>query len=229
MLQGWTVAPAARFLNLALPPSKGHADRRDVDVPFGAQRDIVGYTVLPGSAVLAQPFAKVPLPEGARVLSVLRAGTVVEPGDLDRLAPRDYVLVIADPEQILTLDRIFATARKDGGANAAAGDFAVDPHQSIDDFGRLYGIDIRPRDAGKTIAAALEAAFGGKPVAGDRLPYGPVELVVRSVSDDGEIEGVGLALEPEAERPTLARLIGPRPLARMRRAIRRLAGRRAGA
>lgn len=226
VLQGWTVAPAARFLNLALPPSKAQADRRDVDVPFGAHRDIVGYTVLPGSAVVNLAFDRLPLPEGARVLSVLRAGSVVEPAALDHLAPRDYVLVIADPEQIHALDRIFASRRRAGESVAAAGEFAVDARQSIDEFGRLYGIEIRPRDAGKSIGAVITAAFSGKPVAGDRMAYGPVELVVRDLDDAGAVIMVGLALEPEAERPTLSRLLGPRLHAALGRAGRRLAGRR---
>ncbi|PWR21758.1 potassium/proton antiporter [Zavarzinia compransoris] len=225
-LQGWTVAPAARFLNLALPPSKAHADRRDVDVPLGAQRDIVGYRVLPGSSVLDLPFARLVLPEGATVLTVLRAGTVVTAEALDRLAPKDYVLVIADPEQILTLDRIFASRRRHEGAVAAAGEFPVEADQAIDDFCRLYGIDLKPQDRGRTIAGVLAAAFGGQPVPGDRLAYGPVELVVRGLDDAGAVDSVGLALEPDADRPTIARLIGPRTAALVRRGVqgmRRLA------
>ncbi|MFZ2870352.1 potassium/proton antiporter [Zavarzinia sp.] len=225
MLQGWTVAPAARFLNLALPPSKAQAERRDVDVPLGAHRDIVGYTVLPGSSVLEKSFAALALPEGARVLTVLRAGAVVETAQVDRLSPRDYVLVIADPEQIHTLDRLFAPRR--GGGGVQAGEFTVDARQTIDDLGRLYGLEVRPQDVGKTIGAVLAAAFGGKPVAGDRLAYGPVELVVQGVDDEGAVDHVGLALEPEAERPTFGRLM-KRGRSRLRfvgRRIARLAGR----
>lgn len=232
MLQGWTVAPAAKFLNLALPPSQAQADRRDVDVPLGAQRDIVGYRVLPGSSVLDLPFARLILPEGATVLTVLRAGSVIPADRLERLAPKDYVLVIADPEQILTLDRIFASRRRHEGTVAAAGEFPVEADQSIDDFCRLYGIDLKPQDRGKTIAHVLGDAFGGQPVPGDRLAYGPVELVVRGLDDTGEIDSVGLALEPEAERPTLGRLVGPRAAALIRRGtagLRRLAIRRRGA
>jgi cell volume regulation protein A len=222
LLQGWTVAPAARFLNLALPPSKAQADRRDVDVPLGAHRDIVGYTVLPGSSVLDIPFSTLAMPEGARILSILRAGSVVELQGLDRLAPRDYVLVVADPEQIHALDRMFAPRRKDGGDLAAIGEFMVDARQPIDDLGRLYGIDIRPQDVGHSIATVMADAFSGKPVAGDRLPYGPVELVVRTLDDDDAIIGVGLELEPEADRPTLARLFGPRLWAALGNGGRRL-------
>lgn len=225
LLQGWTVAPAARFLNLALPPSKAQADRRDVDVPLGADRDIVGYTVLPGSSVMDTPFNRLSLPEGARILSILRAGAVVELDTLERLAPRDYVLVVADPEQIHTLDRLFAPRRKDSGSDLAAiGEFMVDGRQPIDDLGRLYGIEIRPQDIGKTIAAVMADAFSGKPVAGDRLPYGPVELVVRTLDDDDSITGVGLELEPEADRPTIARLLGPRLTATISNGWRRLVG-----
>lgn len=214
MLQGWTVAPAARFLNLALPPSKAQAERRDVDVPLGAQRDIVGYTVLPGSSALERPFSELALPEGARVLSILRAGTVVESASLERLAPRDYVLVIADPEQILTLDRLFAP--RPGAGSVQAGEFTLDGGQPIADLGRLYGLDIRPQDAGRSLGDVLALAFGGKPQAGDRMPYGPVELVVQAVDDEGAVESVALALEPEARRPTFARLAG-----RLRRSLRR--------
>ncbi|MFA5119569.1 potassium/proton antiporter [Zavarzinia sp.] len=224
MLQGWTVAPSARFLALALPPSETRAERRDVDVPLGADRDIVGYTVLPGSVVAAEAFAEIRFPEGVHVLSVLRAGAVVRPGDLDHLSPRDYVLLVADPERVHALDRLFASRRTDRGqALATIGEFLVDGQQAMDDLCRAYGLALRAQDQGRTIAAVVTAAFAGKPVEGDRMPYGPVELVVRALDERGAVTAVGLALEPEAERPSLAR--AARALRRLRGRLGRLAAR----
>ncbi len=224
MLQGWTVAPSARFLALALPPSEARAERRDVDVPLGADRDIVGYTVLPGSVVAAEAFAEIRFPEGVHILSVLRAGAVVRPGDLDHLLPRDYVLLVADPERVHALDRLFASRRTDRGqALATIGEFLVDGQQAMDDLCRAYGLELRPQDQGRTIAAVVTATFAGKPVEGDRMPYGPVELVVRALDEKGAVTAVGLALEPEAERPSLAR--AARALRRIRARLGRLAAR----
>lgn len=222
-LQGWTVAPVARFLNLALPPRAEAAARRDVDVPVGADRDIVGYTVLPGSVALTRNFGALTLPQGARILAILRQGTVLEGTAAERLQPRDYVLIVVDPEGIHELDRIFAPRRlrREPGL-AAIGEFMVDGGQKIADLGRLYGIDIAPKHAEMTIAQVIGREFSGHPVAGDRISYGPVELIVRTLDDHGAIAGVGLELESEAERPTLARLVGPRGMRLLGPALGRL-------
>ncbi len=211
-LQGWTVAPVARFLNLALPPRPEAAVRRDVDVPVGADRDIVGYTVMPGSIAVTRNMAELTLPPGARILAILRQGVVVEGGSTTPLQPRDYVLIVVDPEGIHALDRIFAPRPRRGrdAGLAAIGEFMVDGRQKIGDLGRLYGLEVKPEHAQMTIAQVIGAEFSGHPVVGDRITYGPVELVVRTQDDDGAIVGVGLELEPEADRPTLARLIGAR-------------------
>ena len=47
------------------------------------------------------------------------------------------------------------------------------------------------------IEELLVARLGGQPEYADRVPLGPIELIVREVDDKGDVASVGLSLEPQ--------------------------------
>ena len=104
------------------------------------------------------------------------------------------------------LDRLF------GGQAATAiddprlyGEFALEPGHQADAISRdVYGINVRPDDETLTVAELFRRELAGDIEPGDRVAYGPVDLIVRTVNEDHEIEEVGLALEPTRQtRPRI--------------------------
>src|SRR3546814_10280104 len=107
VLQGWTIPWVARRLGLELPPSPEPASRLDFDLLPEADRDLVGYRLAEGSPAAVKPFQQLTLPARARIVAVLRKGTVLNRDSLQQLLPDDHVLALSPPAQGSRLDRLF--------------------------------------------------------------------------------------------------------------------------
>jgi cell volume regulation protein A len=121
---------------------------------------------------------------------------------LSGLLPDDYVLAVAPPEQVHILDALFA-ARPRGATSAveaiAFGEFTLDADVPVGTIAKFYSFDIEPEERAKSLAAYMLDHLPSRPVVGDRVQLGPVELVVRRMSK-GRITQVGIELEPEPSR-----------------------------
>lgn len=195
LLQGWTVPVFARALNVELPPAPEPIGRTDFDLMQDFDRDLVGYKVEEGSPATQRLFHQLPLPRRARVVTVVRAGTIQRRETLARLEPGDYVLVIAPPEQVGRLDRLFTARPQRRRRVATLGDFAFPADTPLQELSTAYGFAIpaeaQERSVGEFMRSRLGHAF-----VGERVAVGGVELVVREV-ERGRIVNVGLVLEPE--------------------------------
>jgi cell volume regulation protein A len=79
---------------------------------------------------------------------------------------------------------------------AHLGDFVLSPQAAVADLGRAYGLVLEPSQAGLSLAGLLRRELGATATVGERLPLGPIELVVRAIDEHGAVRCVGLALEP---------------------------------
>src|SRR3546814_16666097 len=91
LLQGWTVAVAARRLKLELPPRPEPPHRVDIDLPGEAGRDMAAYTVQPMSIATRRPLARLPLPPHVDPVSLMRAGGLHAGGGWWHLVGADCV------------------------------------------------------------------------------------------------------------------------------------------
>ena len=221
-LQGWTAPWMARRLGVALAPTPEAADKLEFDMLHQTDRDLVAYTVKPHSRAADQPFERLKIPERARLVSVIRDGTVISTHDLERLAAGDVVLVLTPPEQALAVDRVFSRRQKSSAAFATRiqGDFIVDGATPVEGLARAYDIPIRAPVAGMTVAGLLRERLGPAAGRGDRLRLGPVDLIVVDMLG-GEIREVGLLIRAEETRPPR----GPGPLRPLLDRLQRLFGR----
>lgn len=207
-LQGWTIGVAARLFGLELPPQTEASTRTEVDLGNTLDRDIASYRVDAGSMALGYPYAELPLPRRCRIITVIRDGTVMDRARLERLMAGDYVLALAPPEQMYSLDRLFTAAAKvrrptDTG-DEVFGEFSVSGDAEIGALASLYGFDVEERYKSMVVGAYIRERLKHRAVVGDRVRLGPVELVVRAIKKD-RIATVGLELEPE-EHPVMRRL-----------------------
>jgi cell volume regulation protein A len=189
VVQGWTIGPAATRLRLLVPPT-GLVDRIELELPGDAEVEMVGYRIHPESAVAAGER----VPRWARPLLILRNSRAYSVHNAGPLQPEDRVYLFAPARQLRLLDSIY-TRPGDPDDPQVYGDFALKPETTVGDFEREYGI---PLDAApeRTMGELLAGEFHGQPVPGDRIVLDRVELVVRSLAQDGAIAEVGLILEP---------------------------------
>ena len=108
ILQGWTVAAAARMFDLDVPPLQ-QASRLDIDLPgrLGDENTVAGYRVEARCRAVSKAVEALPLPPTASVLVVIRDGVARSAASAPPLAPGDYVLALARPADLALLDRVF--------------------------------------------------------------------------------------------------------------------------
>jgi cell volume regulation protein A len=206
VVQGWTVGPAARFLGLALPPQTEQIGRSDLDLPIVADRDAASWRVAPRSPALDRPFAEIQLPRRARIIAVIREGTLMNRQELDRLAADDQIIALVPPEHTMALDRLFAPRPVRRKNVDDGGEFVFSGELKLDALCVQYGLPFDPADGEVTLADFLAARLGPDAVVGDRVEFGPVELVVQEIVK-GRAVKVGLELEAPDERLPVLRVL----------------------
>jgi cell volume regulation protein A len=201
-LQGWTIAPVARFFGLELPPKPEAVSRTDLDLGSTADRDVASYRIEVEAPALGYRFGEIPLPRRCRIITVIRDGTVMDRAKLDHLEAGDYILVLAPAEQFFSLDRLFTSRdsskrrRKRERGEEVFGEFVLTGDTLLGEVALLYGIPVEEKDRGEPVGAYLRRRLRHRAVVGDRVRWGPVELVAREIRND-RVTSVGIELEPE--------------------------------
>lgn len=192
MLQGWTIARAARWAGVARVDPAPSVNRVEIDLPGRLDLEMVGYPVQAGSYVLQRGR----LPRWLRPMLVLREGEAVAAADAGPLEANDFAYFLAPRNRLRLLDRIFSPV--DAASEPRAdGLFSFRGAIGLDEVAALYGVAIPPELAGKSVAEAFSLRYGVAPYPGDRIELGSVALVAGAATADG-VTVAFLDLEPRA-------------------------------
>jgi potassium/hydrogen antiporter len=192
-VQGWTVAPAARLLNLEVPPASVPAGRFDLGDAGRWDLELLRYDLADDSPALGTSLSELALPEETALSGVLRGGRVESPQRVSTFQPGDSVYVIASSGHVDVLNRLFIAPHHPERLEEHQffGDLVLDGDASVTDIAQFYGVDFPPDADGLTLGSYLQRVFRKRPVVGDRIKAGRVEFVVRDVAD-GRVARVGL-------------------------------------
>ena len=201
LIQGWTIAAAARELHIALPRHDPLPRRVELDLPGQLEQEIVGYPVAANSPYLKRGL----LPSWARPTLVVRDQKILSPQESQPVRPGDYVYVLAPPEKAQALDRFFVDMPPPTAPDPRLlGDFFVSGEVTLGALAEIYGLSIAPEAAEITLADYFAEEIKRRPKQGDVVPLGPIALVAHRVTE-GRLASVGLRLAREEELPaTLA-------------------------
>lgn len=195
LLQGWTIAPAARWLKLEAPPPTEPLQRVTLDVPGHYEHEILCYRVKAGSLIAGRDLADVAMPDGAQVMAIMRDGKPqpLRPGAT--FASGDYVYLLAQADDLAPLSKLFDPHLEPVRLEAHHyfGDFVLNGDAVAGELAAVYGLSLPEGVEGKTLAQYLSEAFHGRVVVGDRVALGSAELVVREI-EGGNVTRVGLRL-----------------------------------
>ena len=103
LIQGWTVALAARKLDISFTRGDPMPRRVELDLPGQFAREIVGYPVSANSPFLRRGL----IPNWARPTLVVRNEEILTPAEAEPVREGDYVYLLAPPEKAQALDRFF--------------------------------------------------------------------------------------------------------------------------
>jgi cell volume regulation protein A len=213
LIQGWTIATAARRLHVAQRRIDPAAHRVELDLPGQLTQELVGYVVETNSPYLRRGI----VPPWAKPTLVIRDEQVLTAAEAGNIHHGDYIYLLAPPEKAQALDRFFVDMPPPATPDPRLlGDFFVPADVSLGALAEIYGLSIEPAQATTSLADYFVEQLGHAAHVGDRLPLGAVALIAHAVHD-GKVTTVGLQLaEPEPSAPR------PRLLRRLRVALRRL-------
>lgn len=197
IVQGWTVAYAARLLGLQMPKTGSRVHRLDVDLPGNSGYEIVSYRLGHHSALVGKRPKNLPIRDVSRIVSIGRGGRLLPYKEWNLLEPGDYVSLLAAQADLPLLDEVFSARRIAGGPDEQRyfGEFSLHPEARVEELVYAYGIGIPPGAEGKTLAEYF-TSYMERPVVGDRLRLGSMELTVRRMEED-RITELGLRLPHE--------------------------------
>ena len=195
VIQGWTVAMAARWLKLEVPPTASPAGQRiPLDWPGPSGYELVNYRVTAESLAVGRILADVNLPDAVRPAALIRQAQVHECSECGPLQAGDYLYLFAQAADLPLLDQLFTSSHIPARLEAGRffGELALNAEADLAEIARLYGLSLDPAEAAGTLEHYLKRRFA-QPVIGDRVRLGAVEFVVREMRG-GRIVKVGMKL-----------------------------------
>jgi cell volume regulation protein A len=202
LLQGWTLAAAARKLHVALPRADRGPRRVELDLPGQLEQQLVGYSVRPKSLY----FRRGLIPSWAKPTLVIRDEHILSPVEADPVVPGDYIYLLAPPEKAEALDRFFVDMQPSSAPDPhQLGDFVVSGEIALGELAAIYGVLVDAEQAKLTLADYFDVHLDHAPKEGATLTLDSIVLVARKLAG-GRVNVVGLRLpEDEEEGAVLTR------------------------
>jgi cell volume regulation protein A len=197
LLQGWTLAAAARRLNVALPRTEQKPRRVELDLPGQLEQQLVGYPVRPKSLYLKRGL----IPSWSRPTLVIRDEKILSPDEAAPVLAGDYLYLLAPPEKADSLDRFFTDMQPAALPDPhLLGDFVVSGEIVLGDLAEIYGVSVQDDESNLTLADYFDVHLDRAPKVGATLPLDSIILVARNISG-GRVNVVGLRLPEDEEAP----------------------------
>src|SRR5215475_9602065 len=194
LLQGWTLAPAARRLHVALPRSDRGPRRVELDLPGQLEQQLVGYPVRSKSLY----FRRGLIPSWSKPTLVIRDERILSPVEAEPITPGDYIYLLAPPEKAEALDRFFVDMAPSSAPDPhLLGDFMVSGEHTLGELAEIYGVKVNEDEKKLTLADYFDVHLDRAPKEGAELALDSIVLVARSLGG-GRVNVIGLRL-PEEE------------------------------
>ncbi len=194
LIQGWSVAYAARRLDMSFARADPLPRRIELDLPGQLAREIVGYPVTPNSPFMRRGL----IPNWARPTMVVRDEDILTPDEAHPVREGDYVYLLAPPEKARALDRFFVDMPPPRAPDPQSlGDFFVPGTATLGALAEIYGLQVAAEQNEVALADYFAQVLGRAPKTGDIVSLGPIALLAHTVEAD-RVVTVGLRLaEPE--------------------------------
>lgn len=185
VVQGWSVAPLARWLKLDVPTATSRVQRVELGVPGQVGHEFVGYKLAEGSPVLTRKPEALKLPGGAKLLCLLRDGKPLNLTGEERFHINDHLFVLTHASELEALDRLLVGMEETERESAREyfGEFVITPRAKLAELGMLYQFPIPEEMANWSIARYILSKYR-YPVVGDRVSLGHVDFVVLALKNN---------------------------------------------
>lgn len=184
LMQGWTVGPLARKLNLNVPMSSSRVQRVELGMPGQLGHEFVGYKLASGSPALRRTIGNLNLPSKVQLLCLLREGDPVQLNPDEKFRPNDHIFLLSVPKALDALDKLLVGMEETDRLSVQAffGEFVITSRAKLLELSMVYNFPVPPEMANWSIARYIYSKYR-QPVVGDRVTLGQVEFVVLAMKN----------------------------------------------
>ena len=196
ILQGWTVVPFGQWLKLKLPIENAPYYAESIEVPGSSDLTIIGYKIAENSPVIKRRIDSLLVPDGIRFVAAFRADDPVQGVDEHIIKAGDLLYVISPQKKVSLVNQMLLPTDEVAELEQAHyfGDFTLNGDATIDDIADMYGGEVPSSAKNMTLSQFMQIRFRNQCVVGDRVFFGPLELVVKEVDNLSVVQKVGLRI-----------------------------------
>jgi cell volume regulation protein A len=193
LLQGTTLARAARWLKLELPAEPEAMRRLSLDWSMQENHRVWVFELDGEHWTPPRTLQGVKLPDNIVISAVLRGSELLPWDPQLKLQSGDRLAVIGSDEAEKPLARLFSSVESIPALKERTffGAFELNAGVELAALAQNFGVSVPEEQAQLRLSEYIHDQLHTVPVMGDRVPLGAIELVVKTV-DEGEVTHVGL-------------------------------------
>lgn len=196
VVQGATLTPAARWLGLEQPREPEPPVTLEISSLRHVNGEIVDYAISQDSRAAGRRVKELALPEGAVIALISRGDHVVPPQGSTLIQPGDHVILVLQSGIQALVSQVFGSSSDVRGMIPDALEFPLRASTTVNDIEELYAIQLDAQPE-LTLSEVMCRRLGRKNLSvGDFVRFNQASLRVLRLTDDHQIEMVGLALLP---------------------------------
>ncbi|MDP2135229.1 MAG: potassium/proton antiporter [Sulfuritalea sp.] len=197
LVQGATVPWAARRLDVEVPHGAEPLESKEVWIGRETVLALVAFRVEAQSLAIGMLPSSLTDLRGrpVRCAALVRQGRPLLAPSATALKADDVVWLLASPEQVEHLTALFGRQEQSGhlAVRNFFGEFVLDADSSAAALAATYGMQLEVAEADGSVGELLAKRLGRRPVVGDRIGIGSMELTVRAVTGN-RVDSVGLKM-----------------------------------
>ncbi len=185
VMQGWSLTLVARWLKVEIPPNANLVQRVELDIPGQPDYELVGYKIDSDSPVRNKAPKDLSLPEGVKPALLVRENQILSVYESGHINQGDTIYMVCPQSNLALLDRVFVSVKLPGRLREHKffGEFVINGNTALEALSAMYGFPLPDDGKGHTLHSYLNLKFD-RPVVGDRVRLGSIELVVREMRGD---------------------------------------------
>jgi len=199
IVQGCTLPVVARWLGLSIPPVVPPSVTLEISSLRDVEGEVVDYAVTDMSRAAGRSVRELALPEGVVIAMLVREHQIIPPQGRTQIVAGDHVIVVLRPGTRLLVDQVFGAKDHDHQAIPASIEFPLRGTTTAGELEQLYGISLGMSPALTLDEVLRKRIDSSRPATNQSATFGPLQLIVRGISDSGIIEIVGMKILPYQE------------------------------
>lgn len=195
LIQGWSIAPVARWLKLQVPKEPGPDFVMSLEsIASNEVLQVLAFKVGEDSAVVDAQWQQLAVPSTVQFLGLVRNNEWIQMADCAHFKAADTIMVLAKAADSSKLSDVLSSYAAEATLSKQDffGEFVLNGQISLADLGAFYTIEFGALDPTQSISDYITTRFHRRVVVGDSLQLDQLVLTVRQINEHDQILQVGI-------------------------------------